>query len=486
MKIISLFAENILNLKAVTIIPKSDIIEIKGRNGAGKSSLLKTIAMGFKGKKEFDDTPIRKGTKKGKLEIKLDGDKLANIPPFTITETITEKTTNLMIKPESVLSNETPRSFLDKLIGKISFDLMACINKEGKEQRSVLLDMLGIDVDALNIKEKEIFNERTSVGRELKTQQAKLDAARKLYIYQETRIEEIKISELSEQLTNAINFNNRIEIRKGVNEKIKLEAIEIRDKYIPASQLKISEWEESIRLEKNILLNFEKSLSKLRLQYKEEREMIDSIQPIDIDTINSQISDIETTNIQIRNNNNYLLEQKEYDNIKKEYDKLDIQIETIRAERISLLQSANMPVPGLSFDEDGLLYNGIPLKQCSTGESIMVWLPIAMKLNPTLRVLLIKDASLLDSKNMQIIRDILKKEKASGNEYQIFMEKMIEEPDGFGIFIEEGEVIFEDNNPVIKTMDGNKSEYLKGTGIKQPRGVITMGIDKNNLPDEDF
>jgi hypothetical protein len=56
----------------------------------------------------------------------------------------------------------------------------------------------------------------------------------------------------------------------------------------------------------------------------------------------------------------------------------------------------------ISFDDDGILYNGLPLAQCSDGEKLMVSMGISMALNPTLRVLRIKDGSLLDKTNLAI------------------------------------------------------------------------------------
>jgi recombinational DNA repair ATPase RecF len=148
MKILSLIMENVLKIRAIRITPKSEVIEIKGENAAGKSSILEAIIIAFKGDRDLPDKPIKKGAKKGIVKISLDGDPAQKIPPFTITKIITEKGTSLKIEPDSVYTGETPRSFLDKLIGKISFDPLAFINKEGKDQRRALLDLIGVDVDS--------------------------------------------------------------------------------------------------------------------------------------------------------------------------------------------------------------------------------------------------------------------------------------------------------------------------------------------------
>jgi hypothetical protein len=158
-----------------------------------------------------------------------------------------------------------------------------------------------------------------------------------------------------------------------------------------------------------------------------------------VEAINQSISTIESTNIKIRANNTYAMESKALRSIQGEYDAVDKHLEIIRTNRLNLIQSANIPVHGLTFDEDGLLYNDIPLAQCSDGEKLMVSMGISMALNPTMRVVRIKDGSLLGPKNMKILEQMCK-----DKDFQLFLEK-VNDRDGYekggkiGIFIEEGE-----------------------------------------------
>ncbi|MCK9994023.1 MAG: hypothetical protein Dbin4_02543, partial [Alphaproteobacteria bacterium] len=61
MKIINLQAENLKRLVAVNITPDGNIVEITGKNGAGKTSILDAIYWGLTGKDGIQSTPIRKG-----------------------------------------------------------------------------------------------------------------------------------------------------------------------------------------------------------------------------------------------------------------------------------------------------------------------------------------------------------------------------------------------------------------------------------------
>jgi len=84
------------------------------------------------------------------------------------------------------------------------------------------------------------------------------------------------------------------------------------------------------------------------------------------------------------------------------------------------------------------LYNDIPLSQCSDGEKLMVSMRISMALNPKVRILRIKDGSLLGPKNLEILREMVKEE-----EYQLWLESVqgrdqYDKSGQVGIFITEG------------------------------------------------
>jgi recombinational DNA repair ATPase RecF len=61
MKIIELQAENVKRLRAVTITPEGNIVEISGRNGQGKTSVLDAIWWAVSGTTHIQAVPIRKG-----------------------------------------------------------------------------------------------------------------------------------------------------------------------------------------------------------------------------------------------------------------------------------------------------------------------------------------------------------------------------------------------------------------------------------------
>lgn len=109
LKIIGLEIENFKRLKAVSIIPKGNMIEITGKNGQGKSSLIDAIWTAFK----FADTDIVKPIKDGceKAVIRIDVDE------FIVTKKFTASGNTLTV--ESKVSQRTKRHPLESYRPKI-------------------------------------------------------------------------------------------------------------------------------------------------------------------------------------------------------------------------------------------------------------------------------------------------------------------------------------------------------------------------------
>ena len=87
------------------------------------------------------------------------------------------------------------------------------------------------------------------------------------------------------------------------------------------------------------------------------------------------------------------------------------------------------------MNEDGtVLFDGVPLSQASRAQQIRTSVAIGIAMNPKLKVLLIRDGSLLDEENMQLVVDMAKQHDA-----QIWIER-VGDKDASAIIIEDGHV----------------------------------------------
>ena len=95
---------------------------------------------------------------------------------------------------------------------------------------------------------------------------------------------------------------------------------------------------------------------------------------------------------------------------------------------------AKMPIDGLSLDGSRVLFNGIPLDQASSAEQLRVSTAIAMASNPELRVIRIKDGSLLDPDGMAMLKAM-----ANENDFQIWIER-VADSDPIAVVIGDGSI----------------------------------------------
>lgn len=427
MKILSLSISNIMKITAAFVQFKSEVTTVQGENEQGKSSLLDSLVMAFGGDRVLPKMPIKKGAKNGEIVVKMAGDENLGIPPFTITRTITDKKASVKIEPEIAKAGETPRSFLDKLIGSISFDPLKFINEDSKKQRKTLLTLIGIDPDEWDKKEKEAFDKRTLIGRDLKTAEAKV---KDKVVYDDVdETEEIKVGDLADKLQKAIAYNQDLANRVESNKRLKQSALDNK-KEVERLKVEIATLEATIDIQ--------------REQYNLEKDDLALTFVEDTLSIRNEIDSVESKNSKIRHNKQVALELAEKTTKQALYDTVDHELESIRADRLKLILEANMPIPGLTVDDDGILYNDIPLSQCSDGAKLMIGVAISMALNPTVRIILIKDGSLLGPKNMAMLEKVIK-----DKDFQLLIERVADidqynATGKIGIFIEEGQIQYID------------------------------------------
>ncbi len=74
MKVTRLQASNILRLVAIDIHPEGHLITVGGKNGAGKSSAMNSIAMALGGQALCPSEPIRAGESDAEIRVDFDSD----------------------------------------------------------------------------------------------------------------------------------------------------------------------------------------------------------------------------------------------------------------------------------------------------------------------------------------------------------------------------------------------------------------------------
>jgi hypothetical protein len=147
------------------------------------------------------------------------------------------------------------------------------------------------------------------------------------------------------------------------------------------------------------------------------------------------MSEMDATNAKVRANQERAKAEAKATALREQYAALSKRLDANRAERATLIQSAAYPVDGLGFDTDGAVtYGGIPLSQASQAEQIRVSMAIGLAMQPELRLVLIRDASLLDDSSMALVAEMAEKHDA------LVVLERVGDGDAGAVVIEDGEV----------------------------------------------
>lgn len=400
MKIIELRAENFKRLRAVEIAPDGTLQVIGGRNAQGKSSVLDAIWSALGGGKANPEKPIRDGEQKATVSLDL-GD-------LKITRTWTGKGTTLKVENADGAAYKSPQGMLDSLIGQLGFDPLAFTRLKPREQREELLRLvdLPIDLDDLERQRATVYDQRTEIGRQGKA------------------IGDVTVDDtLPTKETSATDLIAQIEAAQEVarhNSAVELAREQAANK-IADLETQIANLNRELVAAKNEYGNLDAEYQAL-------------MAPADVDDLRGRLSEVEELNQQIRANNIARERKAEQDRLRTEYEQYTEKIAALDREKADALAKAAFPVDGLGFDDTSVTYQGVPLSQASSAEQIRVSLAMGMALNPKLKVLMIKDGSLLDTDSMTAIR-----EQVAEKGFQVWIER-VGDADLGAVVIEDGEI----------------------------------------------
>ena len=433
MKILKLVAENFKKLSAVEITPDGNVVVISGKNGAGKSSVLDAIEAALCGGRTLPKQPIKTGEIRAKVEVDM-GEYKVTRKFFGATSTLTVETTG-----ETKAKISSPQAFLDEVVGNLSFDPLAFLNKQPAEQRNTLMDFLRLNLEEYANKIATIKTQRSNIR---KDKERYLHETESLVFTPNLPSAKVSSDTLLEELSAIYGHNQKcreVETDNAVR-KSRLESIE---QEIRAAEKLIRDWQH--RLEGLQTNKF---------------EMVKSIQTVDLAKnpaeVEAKLKSLSATNEAIRTNAQKTKALKVYHDCTGEYTRLGDEIKIVENQKTRKLAETVMPVKGLTILSDGLAFDGIPLEQVNTAKQLEICVSISMVMNPKLKVLRINGND-LDTASLLAIGKI-----ADNQGYQIWIEK-VSDDDKIGFYIEDGHLIteLEPNDPSVDILDPDELEDLE-------------------------
>lgn len=417
MKIINLYAENLKRLTVVQITPEGNLVQITGRNGQGKTSVLDAIWWALDGAKKIQSTPIRKGEERAIIRLDLGDIKVTR--RFNAQED-GSYTTSITVENGEGARFSSPQSMLDNLLGELTFDPLAFTRMKDADQVMAMRSLVpDFDFDQADADNKRDFATRTEENRRAKADRASAEAIK----LPDVIPERVVFSDLSREWNEANLKNserdNEIKRRGGITNQREILRSQIAD--------------------------FEDQLMDMRSREASLTENINGFSDlpdaINIDSIRSKMDHAEATNRIVNQAETRARFLSAAEEAEEKAERLTDSINRRKAAAKEAIEKSDMPVNGLTIEDGSVYLDGVPLNQASDAQQLQVSISIAMALNPKLKVIRVRDGSLLDDDAMNTLVAM-----ADEHDYQIWIER-VDSSGEIGFVLEDGHLKGQDLTP---------------------------------------
>lgn len=363
-KINSLEFENVKKIKAVMLEPaKSGLTIIGGNNRQGKTSVLDAIAWTLGGDKFKPSSPHRENSVVDPhLKITLDNGII-----------VERSGKNSSLKVIDSTGNRGGQQLLNSFVEQFALDLPKFMNQTGKEKAATLLKIIGVGDKLFEIESEEqtLYNQRRTIG-QIADQKAKF--AKEMTVYPGVPSEPISASDLIRQQQEILARNGENQRKRQQRDIYERELADAMTAFEQA-KLRLEE------AEKNVALS---------------RQSADKLIDESTAELEKNIADIEELNKKIRANLDKEKAEIDAENYSDQYKELTERIDSIRRDKMKLLDSADLPLKGLSVENGELIYNGYKWDSMSGADQLIVAASIVRKLNPNCGFVLLDKLEQMD------------------------------------------------------------------------------------------
>lgn len=425
LKIISLVAENVKRLRAVRIDPKGNLVRITGRNAQGKSSILDSIVFALDGAGAIQKAPIRNGEQKA--IIRLDLGELKVTRKFERTEA-GDFTTTLTVENGEGLRAPSPQKLLSAMLDELTLDPLEFSRMRDEERFDLLKRFVpAVDFAATEKANAADYAERTAVNR--KAGDARTRAAA-ILVPAEVPAERVDEQALIDELAAVGEHNGEIAARKQRREQAELDAGTLLNDAaaLKARAAKLREEAEALDAQ---AADKEAKSAELSKRLAEAGPLPE---PKDKAEVQARLDKAKAANAALDAVARRDALTKEAEEHEKRAEELTAAIDGRKADMRKAIAEAKLPVDGIGFGEKAITLNGVPWEQSSSAEQLRASMAIAMARNPRLRVIRVREGSLLDDDGLRIIAEM-----ADAAGFQVWIES-VDSSGKVGFVIEDGQV----------------------------------------------
>ena len=411
-KITALEAENVKRIKAVALTPSpTGLTLVGGNNNQGKTSVLDALAWALGGERFRPTAAQRDGAvAPAHLKVTLSNGVVVERKGKNASLTVTDPT-----------GRRSGQQLLNAFVEPLALDLPRFMDASDKEKADILLRIIGIgaELHTRDLEIKGLYDKRTFTG-QLAAQ--KKHFAEELISYPEAPDEPVSASELIRQQQDIL-------ARNGENQRLRAQYAEL-EQQVQQCVDELKRTRERIATLQQLADELDAKHTKLFNQRETARKTVSQLQDESTAELEASIRDIEETNRKVRANLEKARAEDEAAQYASDYDKLTGQIEDKRAERMALLNGADLPLPGLSVEDGVLTYKGKHWRDMSGSDQLRVAAAIVRRLNPDCGFVLLDKLEQMDMTTLQEFSAWLEAEHlqaiatrvSTGSECQIIIE----------------------------------------------------------------
>jgi predicted ATP-dependent endonuclease of OLD family len=419
-KVLNILVENFKNIEKTEVDFAGRSAIIIGKNGAGKSSLIQAICSPIDSN-YIPAKPVKKGEERGSIELTIGGSLHGEDETYTLGLHFSEKHKKGRITVTNGQGEKVNggKQFISDIVGNIGFDIQEFIklgvtssggiSKPGtQEQIEILKKLMPRDIlkqmHDLDKEFKDVYEARADVNRDILHAKSKLES----HDFSQEDLE--RYSELVNTegiVSKMTNIEKELEKYNKVFSTVDslLDSIPLKQERLALLEEKVEALHAEITADIDKLDKGESWLSN-KTKPSIEAMNIELSSANDHNNKVKEVKALEDSQIAIR-----LLQESSEANTER--------LDKIKREKKQIFSSSPLPVKGLTFDEEGIYFKGLPFVEGQHPSStiISIGAKIGMALNPNLRMLVIKDGSLLDKKTLKWLVTQCEKEN-----YQLFVE----------------------------------------------------------------
>lgn len=411
-KVVRLSVHDLKRIEAVELSPTGDLVEVGGQNGNGKTSLIDSIWVALGGKDAIPPDPVRHGADMAAIELDL-GD-------IIVRRSIEkDRSSRLSVTSREGAIYKSPQEMLNALVGDLTFDPLAFCKMKAKDQVALLRQFVpDFDFDQAEADRLKAYDARTVANRDLKSAEARVEHSKSLL---GDAPAPINLADLSKSLDEADERNERVRAAKIEFDGLVSERRIFADKIAALT----SELEKAQAAHKSVEAEIAQFPEIPELQdTKEMRAKYD-----EAIEINRQAA------VHTERKRQIAADEAAVKKLSGESEALTARIKELDDAVKDAISKAALPVPDLGFGDGFVTKGGVPFEQASGAEQLKTAVALGMAANPNIKILLIRDGSLLDDANMKALREM-----AEAHGFQIWIERVGNQVGEAGVIIEAGKI----------------------------------------------